>query len=53
MNDAVSRYGDWALVAGAAEGIGAAFTTALAGCGMNLILVDNKQDSMDRLADEL
>jgi len=25
------RYGPWALVAGASEGIGAAFTTALAG----------------------
>jgi short-subunit dehydrogenase len=40
MNDSVSRYGEWALIAGAAEGTGAAFSTTFAGYGMNLILAD-------------
>jgi short-subunit dehydrogenase len=53
MKDLVSRYGEWALVAGAAEGIGAAFSTLLAGSGMNLILSDNNNNSLNTLADEL
>ncbi len=53
MDDVVSRYGKWALVAGAAEGIGAAFSAILAGYGMNLILVDNNIQSLNLLADEL
>ncbi len=53
MNDFVSRYGEWALIAGAAEGIGAAFSTTLAGYGMNLILADKNLSSLNLLADEL
>jgi hypothetical protein len=53
MNDFVSRYGEWALIAGAAEGIGAAFSAILAGCGMNLILADKNIPSLNLLADEL
>ena len=53
MKDFVSLYGDWALVAGAAEGIGASFSIALAGYGMNLILVDKNSPSLDMLANEL
>ena len=53
MNDFVSRYGEWALIAGAAEGIGAAFSTTLAGTGMNLILADKNLLSLNLLADEL
>jgi uncharacterized protein len=40
MNDFVERYGRWALVAGGAGGIGAAFSEALASKGMNLVMVD-------------
>lgn len=43
-------YGNWALVAGAAEGLGAAFSTALAAHGFNLILVDNNTAAMHTLA---
>jgi len=53
MKDSVSRYGEWALIAGAAEGIGAAFSTALAGYGINLILSDSNLVSLNILADEL
>jgi short-subunit dehydrogenase len=53
MKDFVSRYGEWVLIAGAAEGIGAAFSTLLSQCGMNLILADKNLLSLDLLADEL
>jgi short-subunit dehydrogenase len=53
MKGTFSRFGEWALVAGAAEGIGAAFSTLLAGNGMNLIMADNKGPALNSLADEL
>lgn len=53
MKGSVSRFGEWALIAGAAEGIGAAFSTTLAGYGMNLILADKNLPSLNFLADEL
>jgi uncharacterized protein len=53
MNDRFSRFGKWALIAGAAEGIGAAFSNALAGYGMNLILIDNNGPMLNSLADDL
>ena len=44
------RYGDWALVAGAAEGIGESFTTSLAASGLNIILVDRNAEAMHKLS---
>ncbi|MEI6681511.1 MAG: SDR family NAD(P)-dependent oxidoreductase [Bacteroidota bacterium] len=44
------RYGNWALVAGAAEGIGEGFTTVLAASGFNLILADRNEEAMQALA---
>lgn len=44
------RYGPWALVAGAAEGIGEGFTSRLAAKGMNVILVDRNAAAMHDLA---
>ncbi len=47
------RYGKWALVAGAAEGIGEGFSAHLASLGMNIVLVDNNLDAMQRLSTKI
>lgn len=51
--DLKERYGKWALVAGAAEGLGRAYAMELAARGLNLILVDMQEDLADKLALEL
>ena len=48
-NEFQKRYGKWALVAGAAEGIGAAFSEELAKKGMNLAMVDINPDKLAEL----
>jgi short-subunit dehydrogenase len=47
------RYGPWAVVAGASEGLGAAYARALAGRGLNLILVARRKALVDQLAGDL
>jgi len=47
------RYGDWALVAGAAIGLGKSFCTSLAKLGLNLVMIDNKEDELLRLSAKL
>ena len=47
------KYGNLALVAGASEGIGAAFSTFLAEEGMDLILIARKKEPLELFASEL
>lgn len=47
------RYGEWALVAGAAEGIGEGFSEALAKKGMNLVMVDINSSVLHALAERI
>src|SRR6185437_16551894 len=49
----VEKYGKVALVAGASEGIGAAFANYLAAEGMNLILIARRKEPLQQLADML
>jgi uncharacterized protein len=53
MFDFSERFGQWGLVAGAAEGIGAAYCGELARKGLNVILVDVKKNEMESLSSKL
>jgi short-subunit dehydrogenase len=48
--DLVERYGAWALVAGASEGLGAAWARALAGRGFNLVVVARRAALLEEVA---
>lgn len=45
-----NKYGPWAVLAGAAEGLGEAYTIALARRGMNILMVDNQPAPLNTLA---
>lgn len=47
------RYGPWAIVAGASEGLGFAFAEALAARGLNLLLVARRPDVLGNAAENL
>lgn len=47
------RYGPWAMVAGASQGIGAEFAKQLAAHGLNLVLLARRTDLLEALATEL
>lgn len=50
MSDFAGRYGPWALVAGASDGVGAAFADALAERGLNVVLLARRQAVLDEVA---
>ena len=45
-----TKYGPWALVAGASDGVGAAFADALASRGLNVVLLARRQAVLDEVA---
>lgn len=49
----VSKYGPWALITGASDGIGKAICVELAVRGLNLVIVARKTDRLNALAAEL
>ena len=51
--DFTARYGPWAIVAGASEGIGASYAEELAARGLNLILVARRNELLQTLATKL
>ena len=53
MKDLKNKYGDWALLIGAAEGIGEAFSIQLASLGFNLIMLDKNKSTLLVLGEKL
>ncbi|MCG8536731.1 MAG: SDR family NAD(P)-dependent oxidoreductase [Pseudomonadales bacterium] len=53
MNEFLQQYGPWALVAGASEGVGKAFAEALAGHGVNVVLLARRESVLQQVAQEL
>jgi short-subunit dehydrogenase len=53
MRNLKERYGSTAIVAGASEGIGAAFSSALASEGLNLVLIARRMEPLLKLAGDL
>lgn len=49
----VRRYGTYAMVTGASEGIGRAFAEKLASVGLNVVLLARREDRLNELAREL
>lgn len=53
MNDFLAKYGPWALVAGASEGLGEAFADRLAYRGLNLVLVARRENLLRTVAERI
>ena len=48
-----TRYGPWAVIAGASEGTGAAYARLLAAQGLSLVLIARRSGPLEALAEEL
>lgn len=53
MNRFADRYGPWALVAGASEGVGASLADQLAARGLNLVLVARNEPLLREVAGQV
>ena len=53
MIDFRTKYGTWAMVAGASEGLGAAFAEELAKRRLNLILIARRLENLEVLSKKL
>jgi len=53
MVDLVGRYGSWALLCGASEGLGGAIAAQYARHGVNLVLVARRRDMLESTAERL
>ncbi|XP_067850150.1 very-long-chain 3-oxoacyl-CoA reductase-A-like [Heptranchias perlo] len=49
----VGRYGRWAVVTGATDGIGKAYAKELAKHGMSIVLISRSQEKLDQVAKEI
>lgn len=47
------KYGPWAVVAGASEGLGAEYATQLAAFGLNVVLIARRRDMLEQLSEQL
>ena len=48
-----ARYGEWAVIAGGSDGLGAAFANGVAARGMNCLLVARRQAPLDAAAEAI
>lgn len=48
-----AKYGPWALVTGAARGLGAEFSRQIAARGINVAMVDMRPDELERTAQDI
>lgn len=48
-----ARYGPWALIAGASEGLGAEFAEQLAAKGLNLVLIARRKELLEAVGERL
>lgn len=48
-----SKYGPWALIAGASDGVGAAFAEAVAGSGINVVLLARREAVLNEVAERI
>ena len=53
MSAFAEKYGPFAVVAGASEGLGAAFAEAIAARGVGLVLLARRKDALDAVAKKL
>jgi len=49
----LGKYGPWAVIAGATEGIGREMAERLAISGVHLVLLDNKKDALEKFSNHL